>query len=73
LAKHKTRGEAVDFYLYFPYQRSADKAARLLDDAGWTVESRLGADGQKWLVKAVREVSEADLDAVEKGMDEIAS
>jgi hypothetical protein len=63
----------VDFYLYFPQRRSAEKAVSLLRDAGWTVENRLGADNENWLVKATREVPDADLDAVEAGMAEIAS
>jgi hypothetical protein len=37
----------------------------VVEDAAWTVESRF--DGEKWLVKATprRDVSDADLDAVE--------
>jgi hypothetical protein len=69
----QTRSEAVlHFYLSFPDQGGADKATGLLEDAAWTVESRF--EGEKWRVKAARaDISDADLDAFEGGLRDIAS
>jgi hypothetical protein len=45
--------ETVVFhYVYFPTMRAAEIAAMSLESDGFSVESRLGADGVNWLVLA---------------------
>lgn len=39
-------------YIYFPAQDAAAAAATSLEEQGFSVESRLGADGINWLVLA---------------------
>lgn len=37
-------------YLYFPRQQDAQLVARAVREQGFRSESRLGADGENWLV-----------------------
>jgi hypothetical protein len=73
LAEHTLGGVAVDFYLYFPDEDNAGTAAARLRESGYSVESRLGADNENWLVLASRELSDQDFEVAEESMEELAS
>jgi hypothetical protein len=62
----------VDFYLYFPSQDTAEKAAEALRSEGYAVVTRLGVDEVNWLALASREISEENLAAAEERMEALA-
>ena len=66
----------ADFYLYFPSQQGAERAAAILRGEGYAVVTRLGADETNWLALASREssgrLSGGDLDAIEERMFALA-
>ena len=66
----------ADFYLYFPTQQGAERAAAALRDEGYAVVVRLAADDINWLALASREsparLSRDDLDAIEERMFALA-
>jgi hypothetical protein len=62
----------VEFYLYFPQEDDAEKAAETLRAEGYAVVARLGADEKNWLALASQEVSDEGLGAAEERMEQLA-
>jgi hypothetical protein len=66
----------ADFYLYFPSQERAQRAAETLRSEGYAVATRLGADETNWLALASldtpRQLSRGDLDEIEKRLFALA-
>lgn len=51
LFRNSTRGvpHQVIHYLYFPEKKAAEEAVKQLDELEFSIEMRLGADGENWL------------------------
>ncbi|MDQ3777765.1 MAG: ribonuclease E inhibitor RraB [Actinomycetota bacterium] len=66
----------ADFYLYFPSQQRAERAAETLRSEGYAVVTRLGADETNWLalasLESPRRLSPGDLDAIEERLFALA-
>jgi hypothetical protein len=63
----------VDFYLYFPQEDDAEKAAETLRVEGYAVVTRLGADETNWLALASRQVADTELGAAEERLEQLAA
>jgi hypothetical protein len=62
----------VNFYLYIPAETKARDAAQTLEDQGYSVTVKPGADDTNWLALAAKAVSDDDLDAAEEQLVELA-
>lgn len=63
-ARGEDRETVVVHYVYFPTEDSAELAAASLEQKGFAIESRLGADGINWLVLATHRIvpNEAEIE-----------
>jgi hypothetical protein len=63
----------LDHYLYFPKKSNAEKAATHLRERGWTVEVKMGADGENWLALAKQPAPiEEDIGGIRDELEELA-
>jgi hypothetical protein len=61
--------KTVNHYLYFPEKSDAEKAAQWFSTQGFSVETRIGADGENWLT-LVKHSPPADSDEMDKLREE---
>ncbi|HEX2049592.1 MAG TPA: ribonuclease E inhibitor RraB [Actinomycetota bacterium] len=62
----------TNFYLYFPEEEGARRAAAKARSLGLEVEVRLGADDENWLCLASQDLTFDESDAVEERLVELA-
>jgi Regulator of ribonuclease activity B len=62
----------VSFYFYFPARASADELAMVLENEGFEVKVRMGADNVNWLTLATKEIGPSELDVLEERFEELA-
>jgi hypothetical protein len=63
----------IDHYLYFPKQSSAKQVGQQLQDRGWLVEIKMGADGKNWLVLAKQSVPiKQDIEDIRDYLEQLA-
>jgi len=48
----KIEARVIDHYFYFPKRDNAERAAKQLRTKGWSVETKVAADGKNWFVLA---------------------
>ena len=61
-------------YLYFPTKEAAREVSAKLRDQGFSIEQRLGADGENWLLLARQDMvpSEEKIAAIRKMMEDLS-
>jgi Regulator of ribonuclease activity B len=65
--------KVLDHYLYFAKKSSAERAAAILREKGWSVEVRMGADGENWLALAKQPAPiEEDIEEVRNELEHLA-
>jgi regulator of RNase E activity RraB len=68
------RPHPIEFFLYFPTEELANRAASEIKAEGFNVKVELGADKSSWLCLATRQMTPRyeDLTRIRKRFDEIA-
>jgi regulator of ribonuclease activity B len=65
--------KVLDHYLYFPEKANAERAAVKMREKGWTVEVKMGADGENWLALAKQPAPiEEDIGGIRDELEELA-
>jgi len=69
------KNQRMSHYLYFPDKANAEKAAQWFRSQGFSVETKLGADGENWLtlVKQPQPPDAAEMEKVREEMEALAS
>jgi hypothetical protein len=70
-AQASEQQNSIDHYLYFPKKSQAEKAEKRLKAKGWSVEIRLGADGENWLALAKQPVPIEDIEEVRDELERL--